>query len=220
MITNDMESALKGYSSFFSKSSWTFVYNPFFKKIQDRSNSYNRIYGQTPRPSGVVRIGYNSYLPSSFWFRPIAHFGVGLGYRSAMSKFINGEPTGSQMVLWAMPLDLGAGLETPLVWSLFKLGGIVGPSLLLFIQNRSDLEESDKRKRYAQYGPGYFFEGFFKLSLNNFFSSTVHGLYKSYGIVNMSFVTSWRKQFFKNFQSNDIRVSGELYGIGLNFEYL
>lgn len=210
------------FESFVDQGS-SFLNLQFFKNTFDYS-SPNNAYAKTFKDSndadfsGMVRVSGGSYFSRQL-FEWGYLLGGGVAYSGGIGYFADNNISKEKINLWTLPVDAGLTMGlNPTEW--LKLSAQFGPSMVMLIQHRSDLDRSDNRKRLRQWSPGYFAEASVLVSLGKFIPSLATNMYEDYAITQYYLGLSLRTQGFSNFKSDSIEISGTSLGLNLTFEYL
>jgi hypothetical protein len=197
--------------------SFVFLKDDFDYKSSN--NSFERTYRDKHSDTALIlRLKGGRYITRGTAFDFSWRINIGVGRNGGKGRFVDGAGSDADFKLWTIPVDIGFALETSF-WRLMKFGVSAGPSVMGIIQNRSDLEDGDKRKNIRQMSPGYFATGTLKLSLSEIFSSDGVGLLSAYSITNFHLIFDARIQSYSNFKSKDVSISGTSFGVGFAFEY-
>lgn len=204
----------KGESSF----TFTILKDDF--DYDDGRGSFEKIF---EGPGDITKGAYlilsrESYLLRSyvdlFWKGSL---GVGLSY--GQGQFVNGETSDANFRLWKIPADLGLGISIPL-GSWFSLSASGGGSMMLLMQNRSDVNKRNEKRNRRQFSPGYFAEAKFKWNLSKIFNDSSFLMLREYDVSNIYLDLMIRQQEYNNFKEENLSVSGQSMGIGFSFEFL
>lgn len=204
----------KGESSF----TFTILKDDF--DYDDGRGSFERIF---EGPGDVTKGAYlilsrESYLLRSYvdlyWKGSL---GVGLSY--GQGQFVNGESADANFRLWKIPADVGLGLSVP-IGNWFSLSASGGGSVMLLMQNRSDVNKRNEKRNRRQFSPGYFAEAKFKWNLAKVFEDMSFLMLREYDVSNIYLDLMVRQQEYNSFKEENLSVSGQSMGIGFSFEFL
>lgn len=186
----------------------------------DDSNIFNKTYEESTGSvkGGMLLLSLEKVIFSK-GIQGTWGLGAGLGFNSGKGQFIDGTSSDAEFKLYTLPVDFVLGAYLP-VGSFAKLSLRGGPGVMGLIQNRGDFEKKAKGKEKRQVGYGYFGEAKFQLSLTSIFKDTAFYLYRDYKIGQAFLDFKVRLHDYGNFQDEDLKISGQSFGIGFTFEYL
>lgn len=204
----------KGESSF----TFTILKDEF--DYQDGQGTFERIF---EGPGDISKGAYLIFSRESYLVRSYVDLywkgalGVGLSY--GRGRFVNGEKSDANFRLWKIPADIGLGFSVPIAdW--FSLSASGGGSMMLLMQNRSDVNKRNEKRNRRQFSPGYFAEAKFKWNLSKIFDDTSFLMLREYDVSNIYLDLMIRQQEYNSFKEENLSVSGQSMGLGFSFEFL
>lgn len=124
----------------------TFIKNDY--DYQSNNDVINRTISSGPKSvkGGALYVRHDNYIFKTDFLNGHWAVGAGVGFNSGKGIFIDGTRSDTTFKLWEIPIDAGLGLEIPFGHWL-KLSGTAGPSAMGLVQNRSDFQRGEKRKK-------------------------------------------------------------------------
>jgi len=217
-IKKDKDIYLQYYDK--GKAQWGFTYIKDSYDYKDSGDVFKKTYeeGTGSQKAGILLISTDYFLGKSA-FRSLIEINFGVGYNTGKGVFIDGTQSNTKFFLYTLPLDFGFGLDMRLS-SYIKFTVSGGPSAMGLLQNRGDKAAGEKNKNRRQISYGYYGMGKFLLNLSRIFPSTGRYMIDSYEVTGLHLTLTARLQNYKNFQDDDISISGVSLGIGFTFEFI
>jgi hypothetical protein len=203
-----------------STSAFNLIYLKDGYNYQSPGDVINRTLanGYKHMQSGFLLIRSDNYFFRSSYLNLHWAMGTGLSYNYGRGIFADGERSEAGFRLWEIPVDLGLGFEIP-ISRFFKLSATAGPSALVLVQNRDDLNQNEAGKNKVQTGFGQFASAQFKLNLLSFAAESSYELFASNQITSCYLTLEGRYHSYEKYLE-EIKISGTSFGAGLTFEFL
>ncbi|MBT6325107.1 MAG: hypothetical protein HOJ35_04005 [Bdellovibrionales bacterium] len=188
-------------------------------KITDSKDMFEQVFknGDDSINTGYLILSGTKYLYRG-WVDFTSGVNLGVSFSSGNGYFESNTVSNTNFKLWSIPVDLSLGMDVSL-GRFIKVGLSGGPSAMMLLQSRDDMEQGEESKRVRQFGYGYFGTGKAMISLSNIFTSSGFSLYSERGVSQMYLTIEARYHKFGNFQ-DEITNEGLSYGLGLSFDYL
>jgi hypothetical protein len=207
-----------------AKESWSFSYLYDSFTYNDRDNIFKTTF-ENETSAKSVQSGYFSLHRRGFFTRSesidtFITFGGSISYNTGRGVFADdNELSRAKFNLWVLPLDLFVGTSLSLGKAI-SISVAGGPSLVGMIQNRSDREEFDSDKRVRQVGYGYGGYGSINFSMSQIFKGYGVSLRNNSDVTDFSISILAKVVNYSNFKNEDVEISGNSIGLGLNFDVL
>jgi len=189
--------------------------------FEGKNDVFNRTYdsgGDKDRRGGTIHMGFNTFFHRGF-FDLAYGYNIGLGFSSGRGVFVGSqEKSDARVDLWQVPFDVSGTAEMNIT-RYVKLSVSGGPSVMVLMQVRDDRDDGEKGKRRRQIGYGYFGAAKFKISLSEMFSSNSFALVRDSSVSRYYLNLELRTQNYDNFQ-DEIKITGNSFGLGFSFEFL